>query len=279
MRLVFGNVKARMKAQRPNPCKVSASAKINMSHHTDPASIIPCPIPDNKIFRDLTGQTFERLYVEAFAGKRIVAGRISYFWTCQCVCGQRVIIRSSNLTGRATQSCGCLARDISSIRHTKHGKRWSVEYRTWHGIMTRCYKQTDKHWPHYGGRGIKMCERWMSFQNFYEDMGPRPNDKHSIDRINTDGNYEPGNCRWATAKEQGRNRRNNKKITFNGETLCVAEWEQKMGVPRNTISSRIRVGWSTERALTEPRPKDLAAERSPNRILPKTDSTGQGQFW
>lgn len=129
------------------------------------------------------------------------------------------------------------------------------EYRNWIKMKTRCSNTKDKCYPRYGGRGISVCERWLhSFQNFLDDLGAKPSNAHSLDRIDVNGNYEPGNVRWATPKEQGRNRRNNKLITAFGETKCLSEWaeDSRCVVNLPTLETRIRrAGWSPERALTQ----------------------------
>jgi hypothetical protein len=136
------------------------------------------------------------------------------------------------------------------------------EWRAWVRMRERCRDLTGKNFRNYGSRGIAVCERWSEFENFLADMGRRPSPQHSIDRIDNDGNYEPGNCRWATMKEQRANRRprsewsspprNEKLITYNGETHYVAEWGRRVGLARSVLRSRIRIGWSVERALTTP---------------------------
>lgn len=119
-------------------------------------------------------------------------------------------------------------------------------------MIERCERQADLQWANYGGRGIAVCERWRNdFPAFLADMGPRPAGT-TLDRINPDGNYEPSNCRWATAKEQGRNRRNNVRYAFNGESLTLPEWEERTGIDKGVLFCRLKSGWSIERALTEP---------------------------
>jgi hypothetical protein len=126
------------------------------------------------------------------------------------------------------------------------------EYHIWHNMRTRCTPGW-REFHNYGGRGISVCERWAnSFEAFYEDMGPRPSENHSIDRIDNDGNYEPGNCRWATRKEQGRNTRFNVMIEYNGAIRCAAEWAEIFRLSTSNILSRLSLGWSIERALTTP---------------------------
>lgn len=133
-------------------------------------------------------------------------------WLCQCDCGKQAIVHSSNLTRGHTQSCGCLQREVMKAKLTKHGhslyrKKQSREYKSWQNMKLRCLNPRNNRYRLYGARGIKVCDRWLaSFVNFLSDMGSRPPET-SLDRINCDGNYEPQNCRWATAKQQAQNRR------------------------------------------------------------------------
>jgi hypothetical protein len=120
-------------------------------------------------------------------------------------------------------------------------------------MLSRCDLPTTPGYKYYGGRGIKVCDRWRRYENFLSDMGARPPDT-SLDRIDNDGNYEPSNCRWATRKQQRRNNRANHAITFNGETLTLAEWAEKAGMPRQRLRTRIvRDGWAIEKAITTPK--------------------------
>lgn len=139
----------------------------------------------------------------------------------------------------------------------KHGYSYTPEYRAWQTMRLRCQNPANQAYANYGGRGIIVCERWReSVSNFIADMGPKPTPKHEIDRINNDGNYEPGNCRWVTRTENDRNRRSNRWLTFRGETLTLTEWAQRFGIRNDTLTHRIEIGWDVERALTTPvRPK------------------------
>jgi hypothetical protein len=119
-------------------------------------------------------------------------------------------------------------------------------------MRDRCRNPKHRAYKNYGGRGITVCERWNSFENFYADVGDRPSPKHSIDRIDNDLGYEPGNVRWADQKTQSRNSRRNRLVAINGETLCLQDWAERMGLGRCTIYDRLRRGWSIERALTTP---------------------------
>lgn len=137
-----------------------------------------------------------------------------------------------------------------------------VEYRVWAGMKVRCANPKSQDWHRYGGRGIAVCDRWRdSFENFYADMGPRPSSKHSIDRIDSDGNYEPANCRWATSKEQANNwKTRNRRITHNGETLSIPEWAERLGITRESLRDRLDAGWSVSDALTTPAVRSRARD-------------------
>jgi len=129
----------------------------------------------------------------------------------------------------------------------------SPEYKSWSGIIQRCCNPKSPAYNRYGGRGIKVCPEWRdSFQKFLKHVGCRPTPTHSIDRIDNNGNYEPGNVRWATIKEQAQNKRTNQKVTYNGETLCVSEWSRRLGIGGKVIGNRLNKGWSAKDALTTP---------------------------
>jgi hypothetical protein len=155
---------------------------------------------------DLTGLRFGRVVVLARAGR--VGVRRDARWRCRCDCGTETVIRADRLRDGTTRSCGCLHRPHGEA-HGRGVLPGTVEYRTWEDMITRCTNPRTKGWPHYGGRGITVCDRWRDrFAAFLADMGRRPSPAHSLDRFpNNDGNYEPGNCRWATWSEQMRNRR------------------------------------------------------------------------
>ncbi len=152
---------------------------------------------------------------------------------------------------------------MSRCKHGgRKGRTKTTEYMSWDKMVYRCHNAKAINFPRYGGKGIRVCDRWRKFINFLADMGPKPSPFHSIDRFpNRSGNYEPGNCRWATRIEQGRGKSNNRSITFGGETMLVVEWSERLRIKAGTISNRIdRLGWSIERALTTtPRPRRKAA--------------------
>jgi hypothetical protein len=159
--------------------------------------------------------------------------------------------KAAGAAGRPSEE----ARQRMSQERTEHGhsKRGSTSptYQTWRNMRSRCENPNVPAYKNYGGRGIAVCERWKSFENFLADMGERP-EGMTIERINNDGNYEPDNCRWSTYLQQGRNRRANKYLTWNGETKAVSEWAEVVGIKDSTIYARLRMGWTTEDALTRP---------------------------
>ena len=157
---------------------------------------------------DLTNKTFGRLKVLNRENNSI-SGQV--IWKCKCICNKIINVQGGNLKSKQTTSCGCYRDEVTSKRSTSHGMTKSSEFISWSAMLSRCINQNDPAYNRYGGRGIVVCDRWKdSFENFYEDMGPKPSDKHSIDRISVDGNYEPNNCKWSNSKDQARNRRSNK---------------------------------------------------------------------
>jgi len=203
-------------------------------------------LPTTPSFKNLTGNRFGMLVVLQYAG----TVKSHSQWNCQCECGNLVTKPGRHLLSGATRTCGCINAERAGNNFRTHGMRKSAEYRAWAGMLKRC---RDKSLANYGGRGIAVCQRWAdSFEAFFADMGTRPTPQHSIDRIDNDGNYEPSNCRWATKLEQGLNRRTNRIIEFDGRAMTVSQWESEMGYPTRLIDTRLRRGWTIERAITEP---------------------------
>lgn len=195
---------------------------------------------------DLIGTRYGRLVVISREPMvRSPSGGTRSRWLVRCDCGAEKAVDQAPLRKGETISCGCIRHG-----HARHGAV-SPEYSVWHSMMNRCTQPLHKSWPRYGGRGIRVCERWASFENFLEDMGPRPSLAHQIDRYpNNDGNYEPGNCRWARPVANARNRSDNRLITVGATTLTLIEWAERSGLGRATISRRLKLGWSPERAVT-----------------------------
>lgn len=188
------------------------------------------------------GDRFGNLTVVSFAYKN---NESHLCWNCICDCGKTTIVTKSHLETKHTKSCGCL-------RGEKHGYLGSDTYRIWQNMKNRCYNPNVKCYLNYGGRGIRVCQKWRdSFSAFLKDMGPRP-DGMTLERIDNEKGYFPENCKWATWKEQRRNSRGWLNILeFENKRMCLADWAIETGISRHVISKRLKMGWSIERALTQ----------------------------
>lgn len=197
--------------------------------------------------KNLTGKRFGRLEVICRVGTG--PGR-SALWECRCDCGRIIKTTAHSLRICGTKSCGCLQKETVRAIMTKHGMYQSATYGIWEGVISRCNNPNNHAYNYYGGRGITVCDRWKSFENFLIDMGERPGRK-TIDRINVNGDYEPGNCRWASMKEQRRNCRNTVFYEFNGQKKILPDWAEEFGINMGTVKSRLTRGWTLDRALTQ----------------------------
>lgn len=185
---------------------------------------------------DLRGKKF---------GKLTAVERLGPSWRCVCECGNERLLPTGHLMSGHSMSCGCNCYT--------HRKSRTIEYLVWSRMKARCYDPNSPSWDHYGGRGIKLCKKWeFDFAAFLADVGHRPAPGYSIERINNDGDYEPGNVRWATAKEQANNRSTTVLLTFNGKTQTTTQWCDELGIPYQRLMQRIKRGWSAESALTAP---------------------------
>lgn len=203
---------------------------------------------------DITGEKYNKLTALREAGRN-TSGKIQ--WECECECGNIIVAVASHLRSGNTKSCGCLQREKARKRFLSHGDAKTPFYKVWNNIMSRCHNENSVNYAYYGGRGIAVCERWHTYENFKEDMlesylkHKEENHNTSLERIDVDKGYSPCNCKWVTMTEQGSNRRRNKMITFNGVTKTLAEWSHETGLDWTTIRSRIeRYDWSIEKALT-----------------------------
>lgn len=216
--------------------------------------------------KNIKGQKFNRWTVLEFSHNN---GRKS-FWKCRCDCGTESVIGSYSLRSGGSKSCGCFRRLLDNQPGTIHGMTGTPTFKSWCRMIARCCQPGSTGYKRYGGAGIMVCERWKKFDNFFADMGHRPSGK-SLDRFpNKDGNYEPENCRWATAKEQNQNQNKNISITIDGVTNVLSEWARHFKISRNTVVNRILKGCDPEKAFYAPDlrysqryPRDLVERRIP----------------
>lgn len=179
--------------------------------------------------------------------------------TASCECGGTWVGKISTLRFGITRSCGCLNLDSIRKRSTTHGMSKTVEYDTWQAIKSRCYNASGDDFHLYQGKGIKVCDRWLeSFENFYADMGKRPSDHHSIERKDSNKDYEPSNCYWATPTEQARNTSRNVRLEYRGRSQTLRAWQDELGFDYYGVKSRIYAGWSVAKAFETPVAKSSA---------------------
>lgn len=198
-------------------------------------------MPHPSRYRNLAGLKFGHLTPVKFVGKNKFRMAL---WECLCDCGKVFTIHCGDLTSGNTSSCGCHSKDHC----TTHGMTKTKTYAAWSSMIDRCSNPNNKHWKDYGGRGIRVCERWQKFEFFLEDMKECPTGL-SLDKIDNNKDYEPGNCRWISMKDQQSNKRTNVMITLHGKTQHMAQWSRDLGISKTTIRLRIKAGLSPEQIL------------------------------
>ena len=208
---------------------------------------------------DLTGQKFGKLTV---CDRRWCENNKRNLWYCKCECGNTVMVPTSALSSGRTKSCGCLRKTVASAKHKLHGMSTSRQYRIWNAMKERCQCTTNKQYKDYGERGIVVCDEWKdSFESFYDwAMSNGYADHLTLDRIDTNGNYCPDNCRWSTSKEQNSNKRNNHILTHNGKSQTIQQWSEETGIPFTTLLYRVTNDWPIESVLTV-RPNSVSKNR------------------
>lgn len=209
-------------------------------------------MPSGRVFHPekYCGQKYGRLTVLSFSGIKQSSGKFRHpLFRCSCDCGEIVVASLYNIRSGNTESCGCLRREVA----TRHGMHGSAEYKIWEGIVTRGSGKYSR--ALYAQRNIKTCDEWTGeggFQSFINHIGPRPTPHHSVDRIDNNRGYEPGNVRWATSKQQSRNTSRNRLVTLGGETMCLAEACERYGIKYGTAFYRLKRGWSVEKTFGRP---------------------------
>lgn len=202
--------------------------------------------------KDLTNMEINNLKVISFIGTNKKHRAV---WKCLCNCGNEFTAVGSEIIRGKVKSCGCLNKSINGLYKSRI-------YRIHHSMMSRCYVQNIESYKYYGKRGIKVCDEWHDFMNFYNwSINNGYSDDLTIDRINVNGNYEPSNCRWVTRKEQANNTSSNVYIYYNGETKTLSQWAEKVGIDRRTLYKRFSMGWNIEKALTTPVNKNFSRKK------------------
>lgn len=210
---------------------------------------------------DLVGKRFGRLVVKEKLGGRPYK---QIPWRCLCDCGHEKTVLGLSLRHGRTKSCGCLNSEMASarikLRQTLHGKSDTAEYAIWQSMLGRCLRPNNPSYKDYGERGITVCGRWMQFENFLADMGPRPA-KLTLERKDNNGPYSPDNCVWASRLEQGRNKRNNVHLTIDNNPQILAEWIRDLGLDSSTVYKRLKKGMNLYDAIITPRLRRTAKTR------------------
>lgn len=192
---------------------------------------------------NLTGKKYHKLTVLEYSHME----RKYSMWKCKCDCGNIVTIKGASVKCGNTKSCGCLGRGLKSVERNHHGhtskySKYNKEYKIWRSMLHRCNNPNNKYYHIYGKKGIKVCERWYSYINFFKDMGPRPLPEYSLDRIDNNGNYSPENCRWANRNQQNNNKSTSKYLVYNGVTLTQSQWAKLFDITQSSIYYHLKKG-------------------------------------
>ena len=202
--------------------------------------------------KEISGR-FGWLTVLGREGSEIIGSYKKYaMWRCRCDCGNEVVVRGQKLRKGLKKACGVGGHYFHERKTEGATRKYSSEYASWAGMWERCNNSRVRNFKRYGGRGIKVCERWQSFAVFLQDMGVKPSPGLTIERINNDGNYEPENCRWATRDEQRRNMRCSVYVIYEGERMLLLDVVAKLGLSRATVYNRLKLGWALADALSTP---------------------------
>ncbi len=204
---------------------------------------------------DITGKKFGRLTAISFTYKNKFC---AHYWEFKCKCGKIKILRKTDVIFGRINSCGCLKKELDKVRTKTHGMTHTRFYMIYAGIKDRCLRENNHAYNNYGGRGIKICDRWLKFENFKEDMYQSYLEhvkkygevKTEIDRIDNNGNYELNNCKWSTLIEQANNTRQNRYVTYKGETLNISRWAEKLNIKYEVLYRRLnKNNWSLEKII------------------------------
>lgn len=205
--------------------------------------------PRGNRFKDVTGRIYGQLTVQSFSHLNKHGQAV---WVCTCTCGKKKPVCISNLTAGNTISCGCVREMRQKTNRLTHGLCKTPEYKTWTRMLTRCFNKRNRGYRYYGSRGITISPRWLRFENFYRDMGPRPSAQYSIERKDNAGNYCKQNCKWATKKEQMRNRTITHFVKYKGRQMSLAGLCEAFHLNYNRVKRRLQLGWAVKDAVECP---------------------------
>lgn len=232
-------------------CKCDCGNLKNVSSiHLKNGDTKSCGLCEHKFI----GKRFGKLEVlEISRRERTKSGSLKIYFDCVCACGNKVEVVYQQLKEGKTISCGCYRKQKVIENNTTHNQSNTRLYKIYMGMKKRCYNKKCEAYSYYGGKGIKICDEWSSYETFMQwALSNGYSDDLSIDRIDSNGDYEPNNCRWVSIKEQANNKSNNTVLEFNGRQMTIAQWSEVTGIEKTVISRRIHLGWDIQRALTEP---------------------------